>query len=38
MSKFAKLRLSVLQGNSDTNILFVDLCNLLTKLGFDERI
>lgn len=38
MSKFDKLRLLVLQGNADANILFADLCNLLTKLGFDERI
>ena len=28
----------ILQGTSDANISFEDLCNLLKKLGFDERI
>ena len=38
MSKYEKLLLRILQGNSDSNISFDDLCNLLKKLGFDERI
>ena len=38
MSRFDKLLQSVLQGNADANISFTDLCNMLTKLGFDERI
>ena len=28
----------VLRGSSDSNISFVDLCQLLLALGFDERI
>ena len=27
-----------MSGNSDKNIDFNELCNLLTRLGFDERI
>ena len=38
MSKYEKLLLRILQGFSDLNIPFGDLCNLLKKLGFDERI
>jgi len=38
MSKYEKLLLRILQGFSDSNISFDDLCNLLKKLGFDERI
>jgi hypothetical protein len=33
-----KLRLRILQGGSDANIGFVELCRLLNWLGFDERI
>jgi predicted RNA binding protein YcfA (HicA-like mRNA interferase family) len=29
---------AVLRGTSDANIGFRDLCNLLTRLGFEERI
>lgn len=28
----------ILRGTSDTNIPFVELCHLLRRLGFDERI
>jgi predicted RNA binding protein YcfA (HicA-like mRNA interferase family) len=28
----------ILRGTSDANIAFKDLCNALTKLGFDERV
>ncbi|MCD6531992.1 type II toxin-antitoxin system HicA family toxin [bacterium] len=28
----------ILSGVSDANISFAELCNLLTELGFDERI
>jgi hypothetical protein len=28
----------VLRGTSDTNIPFIALCDLLRRLGFDERI
>jgi hypothetical protein len=38
MSKFDKLRLKILQGSSDANISFADLCELLRRLGFEERI
>jgi DNA-binding transcriptional regulator PaaX len=38
MNKYEKLLLQILQGASDTNISFNDLCNLLKKLGFKERI
>jgi len=38
MSKYEKLLIRIQQGFSDSNISFDDLCNLLKKLGFDERI
>ncbi len=38
MGKHEKLLSQILQGTSDANISFEDLCNLLKKLGFDERI
>jgi len=38
MSKYEKLLARILQGSSDANIFFDDLCHLLKKLGFDERI
>jgi len=38
MSKFDKLVQKVLSGSSDKNISFIDLCNLLETLGFDNRI
>ncbi len=38
MAKYDKLLLRVLQGTSDANIRFDDLCSLLRHLGFEERI
>jgi hypothetical protein len=38
MTKSSKLLSKVLSGRSDTNIDFDDLRNLLTNLGFIERI
>lgn len=38
MSKVGKVREKVLAGNADANIDFDDLCWLLQKYGFDERI
>lgn len=38
MGKYEKLLLQILQGVSDANISFDDLCGLLKKLGFEERI
>ena len=38
MGKYDKLVLRILRGDSDRNISFNDLCELLKKLGFHERI
>ncbi|MFP4500234.1 MAG: type II toxin-antitoxin system HicA family toxin [Candidatus Hydrogenedentota bacterium] len=38
MSKYAKLRLKILAGTSDANIRFSELCQLLERLGFEERV
>ena len=38
MGKYDKLLLQILRGSADANIAFDDLCNLLKKLGFEERI
>ena len=38
MSKYDKLMRKILQGISDANIPFNDLCWLLRSLGFEERI
>lgn len=38
MSKYEKLRQKILRGGSDANVPFVDLCELLKRLGFEERI
>jgi hypothetical protein len=38
MSKYEKLLRKILQGRSDANIPFVDLCAPLHRLGFEERI
>ena len=38
MTAHEKLLFQILRGTSDTNILFDDLCNLLKRLGFEERI
>ena len=38
MSKYEKFILKILSGASDANINFNDLCNLLKRLGFEERI
>ena len=38
MGKHDKLLQQILQGRSDANISFDDLCSLLLHLGFDERI
>ena len=37
MSQIEKPILNILNGASDANIAFKDLCQLLTHLGFDER-
>ncbi len=38
MGKYDKLLLTILTGASDSNILFKDLCQLMLRLGFEERI
>lgn len=38
MGKYEKLLQRILAGTSDTNIKFSELCQLLKKLGFTERI
>ncbi len=37
MGKYDKLILRILRGNSDENIAFEDLCELLMRLEFEER-
>ena len=38
MSKYSKLLDDVLRGYSDANIAFSQICQLLKRLGFEERI
>lgn len=38
MGKWAKLRQKILLGEADANISFDDLCHLLRRLGFRERV
>jgi hypothetical protein len=38
MGKYDKLLLQILRGASDANIPFDDLCQLLRRLGFEERV
>ena len=38
MSKIKKLIEKILQGNSDKNINFEDMRNLLLSFGFEERV
>ena len=38
MSAYEKLLLKILRGFSDKNIPFLEMCELLKKCGFDERI
>jgi hypothetical protein len=37
MGKYEKLLQKSLQGSSDANIPFNDLCQLLRRFGFEER-
>ena len=38
MGKWTKLRQKILLGDSDANISFDELCHLLRRMGFAERI
>lgn len=37
MGKYSKLQQKILTGDADGNIQFSTLCQLLIRLGFDER-
>ena len=37
MGEYEKLLFQILRGTSDVNIAFDDLCQLLLRLGFEER-
>jgi len=38
MTKYEKCLKRLLSGQSDTDIAFDDLCSLLNRLGFQERV
>jgi len=38
MGAYEKLLVKILRGTSDANISFSDICQLLKRFGFDERI
>ncbi len=38
MGKHSKLKQKILAGDGDANVEFSALCNLLIRLGFDERV
>jgi hypothetical protein len=38
MSKWDKILTKILMGGSDANIPFDELCSLLMRMGFEERI
>ncbi len=38
MGKYEKLLTQLLQGRSDANIAFAELCQLLLRMGFEERV
>ncbi len=38
MGKYENLLLKILRGGSDANVSFDDLCHLLRRLGFEERV
>ena len=38
MGKYEKLLQRILTGTSDNNVKFSELCQLLKKLGFSERV
>ncbi|MBI4752871.1 type II toxin-antitoxin system HicA family toxin [Candidatus Desantisbacteria bacterium] len=38
MGRYEKLTAKILSGTADANISFSDICQLLKKFGFDERI
>ncbi len=38
MGKYSRIRQKILAGGSDTNVEFSQLCQLLARLGFEERV
>jgi len=38
MGKYSRLREKILAGGADANIEFAELCKLLSRLGFGERV
>lgn len=38
MGRYEKVLSELLRGQSDSNIEFEELCQLLRRLGFDERV
>ncbi|NOT38226.1 MAG: type II toxin-antitoxin system HicA family toxin [Saprospiraceae bacterium] len=38
MGRMDKLIIKILTGQSDQNIQFIELCNLLLRVGFSQRI
>ncbi len=38
MGKYAKLMQKILAGSADANVEFSSLCQLLIRLGFEERV
>jgi len=38
MERFSKLRERILAGGSDANVRFARLCQLMMRLGFNERV
>lgn len=38
MSQYNKLLSQILNGRSDANIHFTEICRLLFKMGFEERV
>ena len=38
MGKYSKLRAKILAGSADSNIEFAELCKLLGRLRFEERV
>jgi hypothetical protein len=38
VSKYGKLLFQILRGVADANVTFDDLCTLLKRIGFEERV
>lgn len=38
MGRYTKVKQKILSGSADTNVEFSHLCQLLARLGFEERV